>query len=392
MATRVLAPRVLSPAGDLTDSYRDASVQSTSPLRTRHGRGDTPLSLRPASSLSSASATSSRRAPLPSLDKLIAFLDDDDDDDAPPPSTSTPPRPAASRSPPPAPLHTHSRSVRLSPAPALELIPPDDSTRETAITASEQSPSARTEQSRRERSFRDDDAVGRAQGKGAERRLERERGPEDSPSPKPGSVAELRERTLRLSANRQLPPQTGTAHERPPSPADSVSRIADEVRSLRPFCRSRTDAGNTTRQVLDEFDSIISRHSSPASRPRSRLRHIPSPPLSSSPPQPSPPPPTQQRKHNSSEYEAEAADEDEDEDEDDTRTKAWVDRHPSVPGLHHSSAPNPTAEGTLVDELREAKAYIAQLHAELREIASVVGSLRGPPYVLQNKGREMSAR
>lgn len=242
-----MGTRVLSPPGDLTDSYRDASVQSSSsasPLRTRHGRGDTPLSVRPASSLSSTSSV--RRAALPGLDRLIAFLDGDGDDDALAPSTSTPSRAPSTRSPPAAPPHTHSRSILPN---AALLGEPDDSTRETQ---SDQSPSARTERSRRERSIslgvhEDTDPLSGVKGKGvAATRRDDERAPEDSPSPMPGSVAELRERTLRLSASALPLPASPFQTEpsdpasRPQSPADSVSRIADEVRSLSLSAPART--------------------------------------------------------------------------------------------------------------------------------------------------------
>lgn len=253
--------RLVSPFGDLTDSYLDESVTSLSPLKTRHPRGDSPLSSRPPSSLSTVSSLSRPPTTLPSLDRLISFLDDELDDDPPPPprlaaskaraappKTSTPPRTLPPMSPPP--LHTHSKSMRISPAPELTFMQRREdatmgssSTGETPEEDDTLSPSQRTERSRRERtmSFPEGDragsgtghhaTVGRAMGKEIESRMEG-RG-DESPSPRPGTMAELREKSLReslVSGNGAgRPVEEREATERRVPSGDSVARLADEV-------------------------------------------------------------------------------------------------------------------------------------------------------------------
>ncbi|KAK4704762.1 hypothetical protein P7C70_g1447, partial [Phenoliferia sp. Uapishka_3] len=426
MATRVVA----SPTADLTDTFPDVSLSqsrvSSSPYRTRHALGDSPISARPPSSSSSfrsSSSSASRRTALPSLDKLLAFLDDepstgDEQEQQRASELESTPVKLHHLSPPPAPLHTHSKSIRLSPLNTPATTVATTSTSPTQTTQS-QSPSARTERSRREKSnssggislapgpaagqpWSEAKTVGRARGKGVEERLGGNVREGDSPSPKMGKARELRERSLRESTEERERNEMEVRAERDRELAAEVSRIADEV--------------------LDEFDSIISRNPSPSlhnqspyqSRPRSRLRNIPSPalslPHSVSPTStayqfhqqqvgPSSPRLGRQEHPPPNRFSPPATSIHDDEDR---RTQQWVGRsqnedvgrgnengttHRDVPHVSVRPQPIPPSHlererdrnepSNLVQELREAKLYIAQLHAELREIAGVVGGLRG---------------
>ncbi|GAA5937633.1 uncharacterized protein JCM15063_002072 [Sporobolomyces koalae] len=151
---------------DLTDNYRDLSLTSSvsGDARTRHARGDTPLSRPPSVPSSYATSTSTfAGAATSNLERLLDFLDDDDHARA---GASTPPPPAA------------------PPSAARSALPPRLS---SARSRPSQSPHTDLP---------------------------------DSPSPRPGSVAAMRsgERSM-LSFQPSAPePQEGSV--------DSIARIA----------------------------------------------------------------------------------------------------------------------------------------------------------------------
>ncbi|BGP21049.1 hypothetical protein JCM10213v2_009228 [Rhodosporidiobolus nylandii] len=190
----------------------------------------------------------------------------------------------------------------------------------------------------------------------------------DSPSPLPGSVAALR--------------RTGEASFGSTGGEKSAADVPDEVDEHRDTAgeeeREYEESGHgeyvegegeetdqegtaggsldsvarVAQAALDEFDTIISQGVASSSRSASRLRNIPSPARTPSPPSatsaaaPLPPAPAQYRPRSAS--------------------------PPPRPANNELNA-------HLVQELREAQDYIAYLQEELRSISDVVEQLRERP-------------
>ncbi|KAM0753433.1 hypothetical protein T439DRAFT_322338, partial [Meredithblackwellia eburnea MCA 4105] len=485
--------------GDITDSYRDEHSQySISPRRTRHPRGDSPLSVvdQRLGQEGEEEETTSRgnTTVLPSLEKLLDFLDGEVDDQEAEPglledsrgestrfhssSNQQQQRQGTKRTPPPTVVRPTgppnapwtAKSVRLSfsqgggregpdwerareggqveaehedsfdagaapPHATLHAQQEPDTATTTGDVEGELSPSARTEMSRRSRSRQQFfggagiEVAGAGIGGGGEE------GP-NSPSPKPGTMAELRERS------RLLEEQAG---ER--------TRELLNVKASSAERESTSEIGRIADEVLDEFESIISRRHTPPmlsrsrslpvssshtqqhhphhpvplpfssnsnNRPPSRLRNIPSPPSSEGPAPSVSGGSASAPSHYSEDDRGRVVNHDiglgfspefswtgahaplnhgEQEKEDlsprskgvhsftrpahagrSPYTQAYVEPRPSnYRGHHDDGGKGRTATAVLLDEVEACKASIAHLHSELRDINSLVGSLRLQP-------------
>ncbi|GAA5903236.1 hypothetical protein JCM6882_008114 [Rhodosporidiobolus microsporus] len=388
---------------DLTDTYRDdrsSHTAASSPQR-RHPRGDTPLSRRQPSADDYSSpgrwTVSSRRSASErdggeerdeeerersNLDKLLDLLDDDDGEVEQhhplPGSSGGAGRSFATSTPPP--LHPGSRSpyppttARRPPLSSRRSPPhasPSTAASATATYATE-SPFLRAHH----RSLSSLSAVNGAQHRpnSALARFSRSNGLDggggegggggrgmgvpDSPSPRPGSVAALRgkgegsfaavgERSgvgagAANGAGRAGHAGGGKGKERAyeGDGAEDLEQDGDEGESTEGG--SLDSVARVAQAAMDEFDTIISHGVSTSSRSASRLRNIPSPARTPTPPA-------------SSAYSARS-----------TRSSP-------------SRADNDDLNAHLVRELRDAQDYIAYLQDELRSISDVVVQLRERP-------------
>lgn len=269
---------------DLTDTYRDerSSAAASSP-RARHPRGDTPLSRGRGNADDTGTSPGrwsvSRRSAsdaadedqgddlreLSNLDKLLNLLDGDEQDDTWDASfrhggglsrsvgMSTPPPPTGQHStshPPPAPSTVRRRDVSAArPSPSSRR-PAQYPTTETAFStaASPETASPSTRNFRPPLSARAPSALEilqRANGFSVARD-----GAPDSPSPRPGSVAALRRsgegdrsgfegsstslkgKERRYDAGERTDAAVDGSYEETVASVDSITRVAEAVRSL----------------------------------------------------------------------------------------------------------------------------------------------------------------
>ncbi|GAA5867663.1 hypothetical protein JCM8547_001335 [Rhodosporidiobolus lusitaniae] len=394
----------LSFTSDLTDDFRDCTSVASSPAQ-RHPRGDTPLSRRTYSAQAGEWESPGRSSrwtasegggdedegterEKSNLDKLLDFLDDDDDEQEQRTSraaraTSTPPPPHSSSSsrPPPPPT-----TIRRAPPCTAAYLPSPSSTRASdspSIRAHHRSfSSVSHNQSGRSGSalarLRAGEAAG-GSGGGKGRG-----GAPDSPSPRPGSVEALRRKGEGSSSGFLSGLMSGVSlgersagggvegkwKER----AEEEREEKDEQEQVQ---GEETEGGESLDSVarvaqaaMDEFDTIISHGASSShhssARPASRLRNIPSPVRTPTPPgiSSSSRPPAQYRPSSRSPPAEHAA------------------PHPTSGDLnaHNKGLLDEELNVQLVQELREAQDYIAYLQDELRSIGEVVRELRSEEH------------
>ncbi|BGP01883.1 hypothetical protein RTG_01822 [Rhodotorula toruloides ATCC 204091] len=352
---------------DVTDTYRDerSSVTASSPRR-RHPRGDTPLSRRTggadntatspgrwSASRRSASETDGReeeeyradsRRERSNLDKLLDFLDQDDAEQTlrdgmepmgRPQAMSTPPptipRPGDYDYPHPADpaiLHPDLLAHSSHPYPAFS------PTTAASFSPSLHAPPHTLRLPLTTRPLSALELLQRANGFPASRG----RGAPDSPSPRPGSVAALR--LSEAEKSRFVEGRNGGEDQEEGGSAASARRR----RGSAGTDASLDSIARVAEATLHEFDTIVSRQAVADStgRPASRLRDIPSPPRTASPPASQP-----------------------------------AASHPHYRAFVHESAQDVNVQ--LIQELREAQDYIAYLQQELRSINEVVVQLRDRP-------------
>ncbi|KAL7339411.1 hypothetical protein BJY59DRAFT_651616 [Rhodotorula toruloides] len=352
---------------DVTDTYRDerSSVTASSPRR-RHPRGDTPLSRRPggaddtatspgrwSTSRRSASETDGReeeyavdsRRERSNLDKLLDFLDQDDAEQTMREGTDPMGRPQAMSTPPPTVPRPGDYDSQPHPSEAALLHPdllahssqpyqPFSPTTAASFSPSLHAPpphALRPSLSNRPLSALE--LLQRANGFPASRGS----GAPDSPSPRPGSVAALR---LSEAEKSRLEGRNGGEERGEGSSAASARRR----RGSGGTDASLDSIARVAEAALHEFDSIVSQRAVADStgRPASRLRDIPSPPRTASPP-----------------------------------TSQPAASHPPYRAFVEESAQDVNVQ--LIQELREAQDYIAYLQQELRSINEVVVQLRERP-------------
>ncbi|GAA6004183.1 hypothetical protein JCM10207_002470 [Rhodosporidiobolus poonsookiae] len=358
---------------DVTDRFEDdtASHAHSSPRRY-HPRGDTPLSRRQLSGDEHSSpgrwTASSRRSVAggeqddfpherSNLDKLLDFLDDDDAaadahlEHAHPAqrsyATSTPP-PLPTHSPRPPPTAAtvrHGSHLPRSPLPSHS----------STSSAPSDSPSQRAHHRSQSSFARSSSALAAAAllnrtqaGSGA-----REGAP-DSPSPRPGSVAAMRSAAERSGMGSFLAgggeKSRGEATGREGREGDGAGyaegdgEAGEEDEEQTEAAGSLDSDARVAQAALEEFDTIISHGLSTSTRSASRLRNIPSPARTPTPPFP----PSQPRNASS-----------------------------SLSGNDEINAQVVCVQ--LVQELRDAQEYIAYLQDELRSISDVVAQLRERP-------------